>query len=79
MLEGAKFPLSLPPGLPLLEVRLFLDHLQVPRERLISLLAPQQADRWAIEYLGLSAAEAELASRNPIRHSRRRGGSMPRL
>ena len=61
-LEGAKFPLSLPPGLPLQEARLFLNHLQVPRARLLELLAPQDANGWAIEYLGLSAAEATLVT-----------------
>jgi hypothetical protein len=59
-LDAAKFPLSLPPALPLLETRLFLSHLQVPREHLIRLLAPQDIDGWSIEYLQLSAAEAEL-------------------
>ena len=52
-LEEAKFPLSLPPGLPLLETRLFLNHLQVPRERLIRLLAPRDADGWANEFLAV--------------------------
>jgi hypothetical protein len=64
-LEEAKFPLSLPPGLPLLETRLFLNHLQVPRERLIRLLAPTDVDGWAIDYLGLSAAEASLITTAP--------------
>ena len=59
-LEAAHFPLTLPPGLPLLETRMFLTHLQVPRERVIKLLAPQEADGWAVEYLGLSAREADL-------------------
>ncbi len=60
ILETGKHPLSLPPALPLLETRLFLNHLKVPRDRLIELLAPLEKDRWAVEYLGLSAAEVNL-------------------
>ena len=67
LLDGVnvKYPLSLPPALPLVETRLFLDHLQVPRERLIRLLAPEDADGWATEYLGLSAAEADIIATDP--------------
>ena len=60
ILEGAKYPLSLPPALSLFETRLFLNHLQVPRERLIKLLSPKNSAGWSVEYLGLSATEASL-------------------
>ncbi len=59
-LDAAIFPVSLPPALPLLETRLFLNHLQVPRARLIERLAAADVDGWSIEYLDLSAADADL-------------------
>lgn len=59
ILEGEEFPPSLPPGLPLRETRLFLEHLKLPREQLIRQLSPANVDVWAVEYLGLSAADAD--------------------
>jgi hypothetical protein len=59
ILEGEQFPPSLPPGLPLFETRLFLEHLKLPREQLIRQLTPANVEGWAIEYLGLSAAEVD--------------------
>jgi hypothetical protein len=59
ILEGEDFPPGLPPGLPLLEARLFLEHLKLPREQLIRQLTPAKVDIWAAEYLGLSAADVD--------------------
>jgi hypothetical protein len=59
ILEGAEFPPGMPPGLPLREARLFLEHLKLPREQLIRQLTPATVDVWAVEYLGLSAADAD--------------------
>jgi hypothetical protein len=43
----------------LLEARLFLEHLKLPREQLIRQLTPANVDIWAVEYLGLSAADVD--------------------
>lgn len=59
LLEAEEFPPSLPPGLPLLEARLFLEHLKQPREQLIRQLTPGEVGTWAVEYLGLSAADTD--------------------
>jgi Tc toxin complex TcA C-terminal TcB-binding domain/Neuraminidase-like domain/Salmonella virulence plasmid 28.1kDa A protein len=58
-LETVEFPPSLPPGLPLLEARLFLAHLKLPREQLIRELVPANVTAWAAEYLGMSAADID--------------------
>ena len=58
-LETVEFPPSLPPGLALLEARLFLAHLKLPREQLIRELTPANLTDWAAEYLGLSAADVD--------------------
>jgi hypothetical protein len=59
VLQPQGFPPSRPPGLPLLETRLFLQHLKLPREQLIRQLQAAKVDVWAVEYLGLSAADVD--------------------